>query len=380
MIKTKFMTRIFSAIENDETAVLEQLDKDLDIAKEDGSCEGDQYVITASDDKVILHDKVNNEDTEIIEDENGEVTFSKVDLDEDAPDNELNSAEEKDFNEMSDEEFDKTIEFSSVKSSRIKKFSLESLKSFAKGGWRDGKLYIKMGDNDVALDLKNKVAIIIDENLSCPIDPKKSFIDNLTTVEKFMKDNDLKVFSETSDNYEYWIAEYTYSGPDYKVVKVNLHEGHKGDKYNDKLKLLYGPFDSKDKADQELDKIRNQNNLIGLFSDPSISREVVNKDNKFSKFSPAVAKMFSKLSISSDDALAIGCALNCLSDDNCNYSLELRTKHIKPSLSGSEIFNIARLVIETANLYSDIDKSDIIPLKKFSKFSPAVAKMFSNKS
>jgi hypothetical protein len=270
MNKTKFMTRIFSAINNEETEVLEQLDKDIDIAKEDGSCDTDQYTITASDDKVILHDKVNNEDTEIIENENGEVTFSKVDLEgNETKDEELPLVEEKDFSnkkeeiyqkidrlldnyqnydnprsefdkratqsqkdeydrlheelrkieeqekkgksysEMTDEEFNKTVEFSSVKASRIKNFSLESLKLFAKGGWRDGKLYIKMGDSDVALDLKNKVAIVIDENLSCPIDPKKSFIDNLTTVEKFMKENDLKVFSDT----QYVVVEFRNEVP-----------------------------------------------------------------------------------------------------------------------------------------------------------------------
>jgi hypothetical protein len=195
------MNRIFSAIANNEDQVLDQLNKDIDIAKEDGICEADQYTITASDDKIILHDKINDEDTEIINLENGDTTFSAVDTNGDPkPDEVLPLVTEKngkDFSEMTDEELDETIELMSVKASRVKKFSLESLRTFAKGGWKNGKLFITIGDSDVAIDLKNKVAIVLDENLSTPIDPKKSLVDNLSAIEKFMKENGLKVFSES---------------------------------------------------------------------------------------------------------------------------------------------------------------------------------------
>jgi hypothetical protein len=195
------MNRIFSAIANNEDQVLDQLNKDIDIAKEDGICDADQYTITANDDKIILHDKINDEDTEIINLENGDTTFSAVDTNGDPkPEGVLPLVTEKsgkDFSEMTDEELDETIELMSVKVSNVKHFSLESLRTFAKGGWKNGKLFITIGDSDVAIDLKNKVAIVLDENLSTPIDPKKSLVDNLSAIEKFMKENGLKVFSES---------------------------------------------------------------------------------------------------------------------------------------------------------------------------------------
>jgi len=50
--------------------------------------------------------------------------------------------------------------------------------------------------------------------------------------------------------------------------------------------------------------------------------------------------------LSKDNLLGIMCAVKCLIDDNANFSLELKTKHIKPSLSEKDIFNAAQILID----------------------------------
>lgn len=50
--------------------------------------------------------------------------------------------------------------------------------------------------------------------------------------------------------------------------------------------------------------------------------------------------------LSKDNLLGIMCAVKCLIDDNANFSLELKTKNIKPSLSEKDMFNAAQILID----------------------------------
>lgn len=61
---TKFIERIFSAMRNQETQVLDQVANDVMEAKEKGSLTADQYDMSRLDDgKVLIKDKINNEST-----------------------------------------------------------------------------------------------------------------------------------------------------------------------------------------------------------------------------------------------------------------------------------------------------------------------------
>jgi hypothetical protein len=65
-MNTKFMDRVFSAMENQESEVLNQIENDVDIALEDGGLYDEEYDIQKVGDKLsIIKDKVNNEDTEV---------------------------------------------------------------------------------------------------------------------------------------------------------------------------------------------------------------------------------------------------------------------------------------------------------------------------
>lgn len=50
--------------------------------------------------------------------------------------------------------------------------------------------------------------------------------------------------------------------------------------------------------------------------------------------------------LSKDNLLGIMCAVKCLIDDNANFSFELKTKNIKPTLSEADMFNAAKILID----------------------------------
>ena len=50
--------------------------------------------------------------------------------------------------------------------------------------------------------------------------------------------------------------------------------------------------------------------------------------------------------LSKDNLLGIMCAVKCLMDDNANFSLELKTTNIKPSLSEKDMFDAAKILID----------------------------------
>ena len=67
---TKFIERIFSAMKNQESQVLDQVANDIMEAKENGNLTADQYDMSRlGDGKILIKDKVNNEDT--VADESG---------------------------------------------------------------------------------------------------------------------------------------------------------------------------------------------------------------------------------------------------------------------------------------------------------------------
>lgn len=68
----KLMDRIFSAMNNGEDLILDQLSNDIQLANEDGGLDTREYSITPNGDgSSTIHDKVNNEDTTASENQNG---------------------------------------------------------------------------------------------------------------------------------------------------------------------------------------------------------------------------------------------------------------------------------------------------------------------
>jgi len=50
--------------------------------------------------------------------------------------------------------------------------------------------------------------------------------------------------------------------------------------------------------------------------------------------------------LSKDNLLGIMCAVKCLIADNANFSLELKTNKIKPTLSEKDMFDAAKILID----------------------------------
>ena len=49
---------------------------------------------------------------------------------------------------------------------------------------------------------------------------------------------------------------------------------------------------------------------------------------------------------SKDDLLGIMCAVKCLQDKNANFTMELKTNKLNPSLHESEMFEAAQILID----------------------------------
>lgn len=69
MTYTKLMSRIFSAQDSGETEVLRQFETDIEIAKEDGILDTEEYSIVSDEDGIDIYDKVNDEFTKVEESE-----------------------------------------------------------------------------------------------------------------------------------------------------------------------------------------------------------------------------------------------------------------------------------------------------------------------
>lgn len=95
-MKTRFMQRVFSAQENGEAEVLDQIQNDIDIAREDGSCDADEYSIEKlDDDSVRITDKENGEVTEATVTDD-DIAMAPVESDPIVTE-EIEDAEEKEF-------------------------------------------------------------------------------------------------------------------------------------------------------------------------------------------------------------------------------------------------------------------------------------------
>lgn len=150
---TKFMTRIFSAMENKESELLDQVDNDINVALEDGSCKADgQYSMDKIDEKTVkIHDDVNDEDT-IAEVNDSEVKLSNL--------------------------MDKKIQ---------EIMTACNTKSFA-STFKDGKFIFSIDGLDFAIDLKNNVIYNIDdERQHWEFKSTDKFIDLLNKIEKEVK-------------------------------------------------------------------------------------------------------------------------------------------------------------------------------------------------
>ena len=57
-------------------------------------------------------------------------------------------------------------------------------------------------------------------------------------------------------------------------------------------------------------------------------------------------KEFRESTISEQNLLAIMCAVKTLMDENVNYSMELKTNNIKPTIGEYEAFHAAKVLVE----------------------------------
>jgi len=120
------MSRIFSAMENNEDQVLNQLEDDINMALEDGTCEAcGQYSIEKIDDSTVkINDLVNDEST------------------------------------IADLETDGEIKLSNPKDEILK---ASKTRSFAAGKLKGDLLIVRMHDQDIAIDLNKGVAYLEDD-------------------------------------------------------------------------------------------------------------------------------------------------------------------------------------------------------------------------
>lgn len=144
---TKFAQRIFTAQENHEDELLNQVENDIEIAKEDGVLDTDEYTMTSDGDKVTVFDKINNEITDI------EVTDDEYVM--------------SDYSEDGDESSDQDSSYEDLGDIRTETFTSPM----------SDLIILRIGDYDIEIDTHKKTAKILDEeydeefkvNLNAPI-------------------------------------------------------------------------------------------------------------------------------------------------------------------------------------------------------------------
>lgn len=83
----KFMQRIFSAQENGEDPILDQLESDIQLAKDLGKLDTDEYKMTVDPvGSVLIHDKVNNELTKATEIDGAGIKLVEIPIEKDTSD------------------------------------------------------------------------------------------------------------------------------------------------------------------------------------------------------------------------------------------------------------------------------------------------------
>jgi hypothetical protein len=179
---TKFAQRLFTAQMKREDDLLNQVENDIEIAKEDGIIDTEEYLITASDNgDIMLFDKVNNEITDISEigDE-----YIMTDHFDDSTNEE--GSDELITSDVSDE--DEIANYNLL--TTLNKFYSSSNK---------GLVVLRVGDYDVGINTEKKTARILDEeyseefkvNLNLPMKTLLSYlqnqIDSITSSKNFSK-------------------------------------------------------------------------------------------------------------------------------------------------------------------------------------------------
>lgn len=217
-MSTKLMQRIFCAYKNQEDLVLNQIQNDIEIAKEDGRLETEQYSIIADDEGIDIYDKVNDEITHI--DEKDDVYQMSVPTH--VPELPLGTSvmwmddsgimQEGTLEAINGDIATVSINGApnSIKYDLLKPVD-ESSKEFA-DIFKD-KFIFRLGDYDLEYDIKKRMVRVLDDNVKAEwqVNPSKSFDDFLkSTAEKLktLKDdkekkfsNNLKNFSETTRKY-----------------------------------------------------------------------------------------------------------------------------------------------------------------------------------
>lgn len=212
MVRNKFMTRVFSAIENEESEVLNQIESDLSMAKEDGSLDTEEYSIDYSDGVYTLIDKPNAETTVIkeIPEDQSYYMMDIMDANKAIPEPTSNGISvgmrviwldqlgEKHSGIVSEINDGNATVIENATALTVPTDQLQSVtesdETFS-GTFKGGKMIVRIGQYDVQLDAKEKVAIVLDEDISFQFDPKQSLEKVISEIESKLKKNGLKKFS-----------------------------------------------------------------------------------------------------------------------------------------------------------------------------------------
>jgi hypothetical protein len=233
---SKLLTRIYSAIENQEDELLDQIENDIDIALEDGQMEADDYRIEKIDDSnVKIHDKVNDEDTfAIVSDSNIDLTDVQPLIEPEIPvgatvswidDNgTVHKGELLETGEhtVSVQDQDKVVTMSK---NSIKLLNKKKRKSFSpKGTMKGGLFVIKIGDNDIFIDINKHYAWNADDERQGWEFKKSDSLENL--VKMISKDLGVKVLSKKSfSSSDPNLAKAVKLAKDLAKMPMNVLEG-----------------------------------------------------------------------------------------------------------------------------------------------------------
>lgn len=218
------MTRVFAAVENQEDAVLNQIENDVDIALEDGFCDTAQYSIEKLDDRTVkITDKVNNEVTKA-EVKDGSCTLSELadtsvnNVPTELP--ELNLGDVVVWIDDSDNQREGslvelngdlvTIEPYNVPEGETVTLSRKQVRLLHEGDGQFARsekrgestiLIIRIGDYDVEFDTKQKKATLVDDvkKLTWQFNPSQPLTQILKEAKAKVRSLDQKNLSKLSD-------------------------------------------------------------------------------------------------------------------------------------------------------------------------------------
>jgi hypothetical protein len=165
-MKGILLNRIFSAMTDGETEVLDQFEKDLELAKSEGSIDTPQYSISYSDDAYEVHDKINDEKMKVTEEGD---EYIMEDVEQFSTSTEKRGAHNYDGVNAPDEP---NKRFSKMSEKTQKLFSKKESKSFAT--YKNGKLIIRIGNYDVEFDTVKGKAKVLDEKVILDFNPSQS--------------------------------------------------------------------------------------------------------------------------------------------------------------------------------------------------------------